>query len=64
MKDEAEFEDNNMALHACENADNIIENRKKLATFLHCELDNFVCANQTHSAEFPSGNTCRQRAWR
>ena len=38
MKDEAELEHNNMALHACENPDNIIENRKKLAASLHCEL--------------------------
>ena len=52
MKDEAELENNNMALHACENPNNIIENRKKLATSLHCELDNFVCANQTHSSNF------------
>ena len=52
MKDEAELENNNMALHACENPDNIVENRKKLATSLHCELDDFVCANQTHSSNF------------
>ena len=52
MKDETELENNNMALHVCENPNNIIENRKKLATFIHCELDNFVCANQTHSANF------------
>lgn len=52
MKDEAELENNNMALHACVNPVNILENRKKLATFLHCELDDFVCANQTHSSNF------------
>lgn len=52
MKDDAELEHNNMALHACENPDYIVENRKKLATSLHCELHNFVCANQTHSANF------------
>ena len=52
MKDETELENNNMALHVCENPNNIIENRKELATFLHCELDDFVCANQTHSANF------------
>ena len=38
MKDKAELEHNNMALHACENPDHIIENRKKLAASLHCEL--------------------------
>ncbi len=52
MKDEAGLEHNNMALHACENPDAIIKNRKKLAASLHCKLDNFVCANQTHSANF------------
>ena len=52
MKDEAELENNNMALHACENPDHIVENRKKLAASLHCELNDFVCANQTHSANF------------
>lgn len=52
MKDEAELEHNNMALHACENPNHIVENRKKLATFLQCELSDFVCANQTHSDHF------------
>ena len=52
MKDEAELENNNMALHTCENPDNIIKNRNKLATFLHCTLNNFVCANQIHGANF------------
>jgi len=52
IKDMTEFESNNMALHACENPENIVENRKKLAASLHCELDDFVCANQTHSANF------------
>ncbi len=52
MKDKAELENNNMALHACENPNYIIENRKKLAASLHCELDDFVLANQTHSPNF------------
>ncbi|TQR20060.1 peptidoglycan editing factor PgeF [Psychrobacillus vulpis] len=52
IKDSAEFESNNMALHACENPNSILENRKKLAASLHCELGNFVCANQTHSSNF------------
>lgn len=52
MKDETELEYNNMALHACENTENIIVNRKKLATSLQCDLASFVCANQTHSANF------------
>lgn len=52
LKDENKLENNNMALHVCENPNNILENRKLLATSLHCELDDFVCANQTHSANF------------
>ncbi len=52
MKDSSELEHNNMALHACENPDYIVENRKKLATSLHYQLSDFVCANQTHSANF------------
>lgn len=51
-KDEAELEQNNMALHACENPNHIVENRGKLATSLQCKLGDFVCANQTHSANF------------
>ena len=51
-KDEAEPECGNMALHACLSQDDIIENRKKLAGFLHCELDDFVCSCQTHSSNF------------
>lgn len=52
MKDEAEREFNNMALHACETPNDVLENRKKLAAFLNCGLDQFVCAYQTHSANF------------
>lgn len=51
-KNRAELEDNNMALHVCENPTDIIKNREKLAASLHTELKNFVCANQTHSANF------------
>ena len=52
LKDDSEFENNNMALHICENPSNIIENRQKLAASLNCNLDDFICANQTHSANF------------
>lgn len=52
MKDAGEPEYNNMALHACEVPSHVIDNRKKLATSLKCELDNFVCSNQTHSSNF------------
>ena len=52
IKDTAELENNNMALHVCENSAHVVENRKKLAASLHCELNDFVCAQQTHSANF------------
>ena len=52
LKDPVESEANNMALHACENTENIIENRKKLAAFLKCGLEDFVCAYQSHSNNF------------
>lgn len=52
MKDKNELENNNMALHVCESHDDVMKNRKKLASLLHCDLDNIVCANQTHSSNF------------
>ncbi|MCJ8007063.1 peptidoglycan editing factor PgeF [Lederbergia wuyishanensis] len=52
LKDESQLESNNMALHACDNLEDVLENRKKLAAFLDCGLDDFVCAKQTHSANF------------
>ena len=52
MKNETELENNNMALHACESPENIITNRKKLAASLQCNLNAFVCAQQTHSDNF------------
>ena len=52
MKDGAERENNNMALHVCENPADIMENRKKLSASLQCSIETFVCANQTHSANF------------
>lgn len=52
LKDETEKEQNNMALHACENKEHILENRQKLANLLNCNLDHWVCPNQTHSANF------------
>ncbi|QOV11592.1 peptidoglycan editing factor PgeF [Viridibacillus arvi] len=50
LKDATELESNNMALHACVNQENVMENRRKLATSLNCEVEAFVCANQTHSS--------------
>lgn len=52
LVDPAETEVGNMALHVCENTKNIIENRRKLAVFLNCGTDAFVCSQQTHSANF------------
>lgn len=52
MKDSLEPEHNNMALHACENPEFVLANREKLAATLQCGLSDFVCANQTHSANF------------
>ncbi|MGB3262109.1 peptidoglycan editing factor PgeF [Paenisporosarcina sp.] len=52
LKDGDEMEHNNMALHACQTTADIVENRKKLAAYLNCNLDDFVCANQTHSSNF------------
>ncbi len=52
LKDETEAENNNMALHACKNSSDIIENRRKSASFLHCNLGDFICCDQTHSANF------------
>lgn len=52
LKDAHYYEENNMALHVCDNSENVIANRQELANLLQIPLDNFVCANQTHSANF------------
>ncbi|WP_427109943.1 peptidoglycan editing factor PgeF [Lysinibacillus xylanilyticus] len=52
LKDDIELELNNMALHTCVNAADVLENRKKLAATLDCDLNNFICTQQTHSANF------------
>lgn len=52
LKDPYELESNNMALHVCDNPKNILINREKLASALQCDIRQFVCANQTHSANF------------
>ncbi len=49
LKDPSEQEDNNMALHACVRTEDVLMNRKKLASVIRCELEDFVCARQTHS---------------
>lgn len=52
LKDPQALENNNMALHACANTVDVLENRKNLAAFLGYQLEDFVCANQTHSDNF------------
>lgn len=42
----------NMALHVCENPANVLTNRQLLAAELGVALTQFVCASQTHSANF------------
>ncbi len=52
LRDRTEPEDNNMAIHACINPDSIISNRRKLASYLNCNLEDFVCPEQTHSSNY------------
>lgn len=50
LKDLTQPESNNMAFHTAEKATNVIENRSLLARQIRRSLRNFVCAEQTHSA--------------
>ncbi|MDN4494080.1 peptidoglycan editing factor PgeF [Ureibacillus aquaedulcis] len=50
LKDNGNPEQNNMALHVCEDPLSILANRQRLASSLNCGIQDFVCANQTHSA--------------
>lgn len=52
LKRDDRLERNNMALHVTKNEEHVIENRKRLAEMLKVPLNHFVCANQTHSANF------------
>lgn len=52
LKELAAPEENNMALHACKNPEAVLSNRKSLAEFLDVSLDDFICTQQTHSANF------------
>lgn len=45
-------EQNNMALHVCDNEESVIKNRQELAKVLNEPLEHFVCAQQTHSANY------------
>ncbi|MDW0116684.1 peptidoglycan editing factor PgeF [Sporosarcina thermotolerans] len=52
LKDKSASEFNNMAFHACINPESVVENRKRLSVSLGCGPQDFVCASQTHSANF------------
>lgn len=52
LKDEEKKESNNMALHVCQSKADIIANREQLSEKLNVPLNQFVCANQTHSDRF------------
>ncbi|MBQ0141130.1 MAG: peptidoglycan editing factor PgeF [Kurthia sp.] len=50
LKDPTKPEENNMALHCCQDPEAILKNRQALADTLQTDLQHIVCANQTHSA--------------
>ncbi|OEC01861.1 hypothetical protein GY31_10835 [Lysinibacillus sphaericus] len=52
LKDHLELEQNNMALHVCTSPEDVLSNRKKLASSLQCDINDFICTQQTHSANF------------
>jgi|GEM_PF-33602 YfiH family protein len=52
LKVHAAPEQNNMALHASVSTEAVLENRRTMAASLQCGLDDLVCAEQTHSANF------------
>lgn len=52
LKVDSELEQFNMGLHVAKDPSAVIENRKQLAADLNCSVDQLVCANQTHSANF------------
>ncbi|MEO4052348.1 peptidoglycan editing factor PgeF [Solibacillus sp. CAU 1738] len=45
-------EENNTALHICQSIDVVQKNRQELAAQIGYTLDDFVCTQQTHSANF------------
>lgn len=50
LKNHKRPEANNMAFHTSIHKEYVIQNRSELAEKLHLTLDQFVCAEQTHSA--------------
>ena len=45
-------EQNNMALHICDDVNAVLKNREQLAQHIGCDITDFVCAEQTHSTNF------------
>ncbi|MFP3813155.1 laccase domain-containing protein, partial [Bacillus sp. SIMBA_005] len=39
-------------LHVCTSTEDVLSNRKKLAASLQCDINDFICTQQTHSANF------------
>lgn len=52
LKDHKFEEENNLALHVCQTEEAILKNRSALTAQLQCGIEQLVCANQTHSANF------------
>lgn len=52
LKDILELEENNLALHSCQQEEHIHYNREQLAYYLEQPLEHFVFAQQTHSDQF------------
>lgn len=57
MKDKEAPEANNMALHACVDPAKIAKNRTSLAASVNSSINDLVCAQQTHSANFHRAET-------
>lgn len=60
LKNMALPDGNNMALHVTDLPNEVVKNRQRLADYLDVKLDKFVCANQTHSANFYKVTTADQ----
>lgn len=52
LKDDTKEDMQNLALHATNNAQGVINNRQMLADYLQIPITNMVFANQTHSDHF------------
>lgn len=52
LKNDQFAEENNLALHVCKEEEAILKNRHALTAQLQCRIEQLVCANQTHSANF------------